>query len=161
MNRHFERKEFFSVASCKVLCKFLMEVKAWFSLSDIYRIITSMPTFATYRAKVEAIISKVLTAVLWESRAWKLCTFQVRERFPNSLLVIEICLVIPVQTLCHKKGNLWLPVNTWCLYCGSTHAPFLLMVLFLRSIITDWQDENKITKKLGSQLWEKLLLTLQ
>ena len=64
MNRHFERKEFFSVASCKVLCKFLMEVKAWFSLSDIYRIITSMPTFATYRAKVEAIISKVLTAVL-------------------------------------------------------------------------------------------------
>ena len=30
---------------------------------------------------------------------------------------------------------------------------FLLMVLFLRSIITDWQDENKRTEKLGSQIW--------
>jgi len=33
---------------------------------------------------------------------------------------------------------------------------FLLMVLFLWSIITDWQDENKRTKKLGSQIWENL-----
>ena len=32
----------------------------------------------------------------------------------------------------------------------------LLMVLFLRSIITDWQDENKRTKKLGSQIWKNL-----
>ena len=30
------------------------------------------------------------------------------------------------------------------------------MVLFLQSIITDWQDENKRTKKLGSQIWENL-----
>ena len=33
---------------------------------------------------------------------------------------------------------------------------FLLMVLFLQSIITDWQDEKKRTKKLGSQIWENL-----
>ena len=33
---------------------------------------------------------------------------------------------------------------------------FLLTVLFLQSIITDWQDENKRTKKLGSQIWEDL-----
>ena len=31
--------------------------------------------------------------------------FQVRERFPNFLLVIEICLVIPIQTSCCKRGN--------------------------------------------------------
>ncbi|XP_068719463.1 zinc finger protein 862-like [Montipora capricornis] len=31
--------------------------------------------------------------------------FQVRERFPNFLLVIEICLVIPVQTACCERGN--------------------------------------------------------
>ena len=30
------------------------------------------------------------------------------------------------------------------------------MVLFPRTIITDWQDENKRTKKLGSQVWENL-----
>ena len=29
---------------------------------------------------------------------------------------------------------------------------FILMVLFLRSIITDLQDENNRTKKLGSQI---------
>ena len=34
--------------------------------------------------------------------------FQVRERFPNFLLVIEICLVIPVQTACCERGNLCL-----------------------------------------------------
>ena len=54
MNRHFERKECFSAATCKVR----------FSLSDAYRIITSMPMFATYRVKVEIIISDILTAVL-------------------------------------------------------------------------------------------------
>jgi len=31
--------------------------------------------------------------------------FQARERFPNFLLVIEICLVIPVQTACCERGN--------------------------------------------------------
>ena len=31
--------------------------------------------------------------------------FQVQERFPNVLLVIEICLVIPVQTACCERGN--------------------------------------------------------
>jgi len=30
------------------------------------------------------------------------------------------------------------------------------MVLFLWSIISDWQDENERTKKLGSQVWENL-----
>ena len=35
-------------------------------------------------------------------------------------------------------------------------SAFLLMVLFLRSMIADWQDENKRTKKLGSQVWENL-----
>ena len=64
MNRHFERKECFSAASCKVLCEFLTEAKVRFSLSDAYRIITSMPMFKTYRVKVEIIISEVLTAVL-------------------------------------------------------------------------------------------------
>ena len=49
VNRHFERKECFSAASCKVLCEFLTEAKVQFSLSDAYRIITSMPMFATYR----------------------------------------------------------------------------------------------------------------
>ena len=105
VNRHFERKEWFSAASCKVLFEFLTEAKVWFSLRDAYRIITSMPMFATYIVKVEIIISEVLTAVLWESRAWKLCTFQVQEGFPNFLLVIEICLVISVQTPCRERGN--------------------------------------------------------
>ena len=31
--------------------------------------------------------------------------FQVRERFPNFLLVVKICLVIPVQTACCERGN--------------------------------------------------------
>ena len=94
----FWKKKWFSAASCKVLFEFLTEAKVRFSLKDAYRIITSMPMFATYLVKVEIIISKVLTAFLWESRAWKLCIFQVQEGFPNFLLVIEICLVIPVQT---------------------------------------------------------------
>ena len=64
MNLHFERKECFSVATCKVLCEFLMEAKVRFSLSDAYRIITSMPMFATYRVNVEIIISEVLMAFL-------------------------------------------------------------------------------------------------
>ena len=64
MNRHFERKEWFSAASCKVLFEFLTEAKVRFSLRDAYRIITSMPMFATYIVKVEIIISEVLTAVL-------------------------------------------------------------------------------------------------
>ena len=34
--------------------------------------------------------------------------FQARERFPNFLLVIEICLVIPVQTACCERGNSFL-----------------------------------------------------
>ena len=65
VNRHFERKECFSAASCKVLWEFLMEAKVWFSLSDAYRIIISMPMLnATYSVKVEIIISEDLTAVL-------------------------------------------------------------------------------------------------
>ena len=72
-------------------------------LSDAYIIITSMPTFATYRVKVEWIISETLTAVLRESRVWKLCTFQVQERFSNFLLVTEICLAIPIRTACCER----------------------------------------------------------
>ena len=65
VNWHFERKECFSAASCKVLWEFLMEAKVRFSLSDAYRIIISMPMLnATYRVKVEIIISEDLTAVL-------------------------------------------------------------------------------------------------
>ena len=64
MHQHFERKECFSAASCKVLCKFFTEAKVRFSLNDTYRIITFMSMFASYRVKVEIIISKVLTAVL-------------------------------------------------------------------------------------------------
>ena len=64
VNRHFERKECFLGASCKSLCKFLKEAKVRFSLSDTYRIITSIPMFAMYRVKVEIIISEVLMAVL-------------------------------------------------------------------------------------------------
>ena len=162
MNRHFERKECFWAASCKVLCKILTEAKVWFSLSDTYRIVASMPMFATYRVKVEIIISEVLMAFLWESRAWKV---QVQEHFPNFLLVIEInfCLVIPVQTPCHERDNSCLnriicdlrsTLGVWVLWKHT--CAFLLMVLFLWSIITDWQDENKRTKKWGSQARENL-----
>ena len=35
MNRHFERKECFSAASCKVLCESLTEAKVRFSLTPI------------------------------------------------------------------------------------------------------------------------------
>ena len=55
VNRHFERKECFSGASCKILCKFLKEAKVQFLLSDAYRIITLIPMFAMYRVKVEII----------------------------------------------------------------------------------------------------------
>ena len=51
VNRHFERKESFSAASCKVLFEFLTEAKVRFSLRDAYRIITSMPMFAMYIVK--------------------------------------------------------------------------------------------------------------
>ena len=64
MNLHFETKECFSAASCKVLCEFLTEAKVRFSLSDACRILTLMPMFAMYRVEVEIIISEVLTAVL-------------------------------------------------------------------------------------------------
>ena len=95
---HFERKECFSAASCKVLANFTRKRKFRFSLlSDAYVIIISMPMFATYRVKVERIIAEVLTVVL--------CTFEVRERFPNFLMVIEICLVIPLQSVCCERGN--------------------------------------------------------
>ena len=68
----------------KFCANFSRKRKFRFSLlSDAYKIIPSMPMFATYRLEVEWIISEVLTAVLWESRAWKLCTFQGRERFPK------------------------------------------------------------------------------
>ena len=63
MNWHFERKECFSAASCEVLCEFLTEMNVRFSLSDAYRIMASIPMFATYRVKVEIIIFEVLTAV--------------------------------------------------------------------------------------------------
>ena len=53
--------------------------------------------FATYRVKVERIITEVLTAVL--------CTFEVRLCFRNFLMVIEICLVIPVQSAYCERGN--------------------------------------------------------
>ena len=47
--------------------------------------------------------------------------------------------------------------STLCLSLLWKHScVFLLMVLFLRSIITDWQDENKRTEKLGSQIWANL-----
>jgi len=129
VNRHFERKECFSAASCKVLCEFLTEANVRYLLSDACRIMTSMPMFATYRVKVEIIISEVLTGVLWESRAWKLCTCKVRKRLPNFLLVIEICpnsLPRQRQFMFNriKCSNMLLPVNTWCLYCGRTHAHF-------------------------------------
>ena len=29
----------------------------------------------------------------------------MRDRYPNLLLVIEVCLVIPVQTACCERGN--------------------------------------------------------
>ena len=35
---------------------------------------------------------------------WK-SKFQMRERYPNLLLVIELCLLIPVQTACCERGN--------------------------------------------------------
>ena len=112
---------------------------------------------------METIISEVLTAVLRESRAWKLCTFQVREHFPKFLLVIKICLVIPIQTPCRERGNSCLNriiCDFWSTLGVSTVEALmriiLLMVLFLRSTITDWQDENKRTKRLGSQIWENL-----
>ena len=31
--------------------------------------------------------------------------FQMRDRYPSLLLVIEVCLVIPVQTACCERGN--------------------------------------------------------
>ena len=58
-----------------------------------------------------------------------------------------------------------IPVSTGSCVTSGQHlvsllwkhsCAFLLMVLFPRSIITDWQDENKSTKKLGSQVWENL-----
>jgi len=148
----------------KFWANFSRKLKCRFSLlSDTYIIVTSMPMFATYRVKVEWIISEVLTVVLGESRAWKLCTFQVRELFPNFLLVIEICHCIPFQTACCERGNLCLH-RIMCDFRSTLgvsllwkhSCSFLLMVLFLRSMITDWQNKNKRTKKLGSQIWENL-----
>ena len=171
VNRHFESKECFSRLVAKFYANFSQKQRFQFSLlSDPPIIITSMPMFATYRVKVEGIISKVLTAVLRESRGWKLCTLQVWVCFPNFLLVIEICLhvCIPVQIAYCERGNSCLH-RIMCDFQSTLgvsllwkhSCAFLLMVLFLRSIITDWQDENKRTKKLGSQIWEKILLTLQ
>ena len=95
---HFERKECFSAASCKVLANFSRKRKFRFSLlSDSYIIIISMPMFATYRVKVERIITEVFTAVL--------CSFEVRLCFPTFLMVIEICLVILVQSAYCERGN--------------------------------------------------------
>ena len=93
--------------------------------------------------------------------------FSGAERFANFLLDIEICLVIDPRPnslprerqFMSQQDHMWLPVNTWCLLWKHSCA-FLLMVLFLRSIITDWLDENKRTKKLGSQVWENLCRSL-
>jgi len=112
-------------------------------------IITSKPMFATYRVKVEGIISEVLTVVLRESRGWKLCTLQVWVYFPNFLLVIEICLCIPVQTAYCERGNSCLH-RIMCDFQSTLgvsllwkhSCAFLLMVLFLQSII----DRMKITE---------------
>ena len=71
LNQHFESKECFSAASCKGLCKLLMEAKISVFLVerrlDNYNI-DAYSMFATYIVKMEWIISEVLTAVLWESR---------------------------------------------------------------------------------------------
>ena len=149
MNRHFERKECFSAASCKVLCEFLTEANVRYLLSDACRIMTSMPMFATYRVKVEIIISEVLMAFLWESRAWKV---QVQERFTNFLLVIEICLVIPVQTHCHERGNSCL--NRIICDFRSTLGVSTVeahMCISINGVVSlehyHWQDEIKRTKK--------------
>ena len=100
--------------------------------------------FATYIVNVEWIISEVLMAVL------------VRECFHDFLLVIALLSAsklpaareaIPVSKgSCVTSG----PHLVSLLWKHSRALP--LMVLF----ITDWQDENKRTKKLGSQVWENL-----
>ena len=70
-------------------------------------------------------------------------------RFPPKLPAAREA--IHVSTGSHVTSGQHLVSLLWKHSCA-----FLLMVLFLRSIITDWQDENKRTKKLDSQVWENL-----
>ena len=70
-----------------------MQTRKTFSIASII----SMPMFATYRVKVERIITEVFTAVLG--------SFEVRLCFPTFLMVIEICLVILVQSAYCERGN--------------------------------------------------------
>ena len=81
VNRHFESKECFSAASCKVLCEFLTEAK----ISNF--------------------------------------------------------------------GHVWLPLNTWCLFTVEE-----LMRISINGVVSPehWQDQNKRTDELGSQIWENL-----
>ena len=106
--------------------------------------------FATFRGKVERIFSEVLTVVLREPRAWKPCTFQVREHFPNFLLVIEICLVILIQTACCERGNSFLQrimCDFWSILGVST-----IMRISINGVVspkhyhwlTGWKDKKKI-----------------
>ena len=75
-NRHFERKEWFWAASCKVLWEFLSSKwKLGFRCRVTPIIIALMPMFAMYRVKVEQIILFVKILNRYFER--KYCFFQV------------------------------------------------------------------------------------
>ena len=88
---------FFGSYSCKVLRE---------SLAEAYRIITSMPMFATYRVKVEMIISEVL---------WRFCENQEHENFvlfrcrnvsPIFCWSSKFVLLSPSKLpVCRERGN--------------------------------------------------------
>ena len=112
VNRILKERNVLRRRVAKFCANFSRKRKFRFSLlSDAYIIITSMPMFSTYRVKVERIITEVLTAVL--------CTFEVRERFPNFLMVSAGSCVTSVQ---HLVSLLW------------KHSCSFLSLVFLRSI---------------------------
>ena len=111
VNQHFETKEWFSTASCVVLWELCSEAKTWvfvvvpclllwhqcLSLQCIeFRWIK---LFYSWKSRIGILkennvfwhaSSEVLTAVLWESRARKLCTCQLPVTWLDTMMDIRV-----------------------------------------------------------------------
>ena len=116
--------------------------------------------FATYRLDVEWIIFRSFDGCYVRIKGVKTLYFPASEMFPQFSAAHRNLPLYPrpnclLRDAIHRI--MWDFHSTLGVSLLWKHScAFLLMESFLWSIITDWQDENKRTKKLGSQIWENL-----
>ena len=81
---------------------------------------------------------------------------EIKNRSCSKIWMMPIHIIYNIDVyVCNLEIKLrWNELLVSLLWKHSCAFP--LMVLFLRSIINDWQDDNKKTKKLCSHVWENL-----